>query len=97
MTCGTAGIVDGKFGIDVSTFLRFGALVRSPTVARLHALKLGTSAFFIPDDLKPNRRVEPSEPLMRSWLLLATADVEQLLRICVKLLQEAGQRFPERN
>ena len=52
---------------------------------------------FIPDDLKPNRRVEPSEPLMRSWLLLATADVEQLLRICVKLLQEAGQRFPERN
>jgi hypothetical protein len=36
--------VDGRFGIDPSGFLKLNALVKSPTVARRHALKLGTLA-----------------------------------------------------
>jgi hypothetical protein len=39
-----AGSVDGKFGIDWSGFLKLSAAVRSPTVARRQALRLGTSA-----------------------------------------------------
>src|SRR5215472_16272884 len=57
MTSWTAGMVEGKFGIDVSTFLKFSALVRSPTVERLHALKLGTSA---PKRVSRKRRTEVS-------------------------------------
>jgi len=49
------------------------------------------------DKLKPNRRGESSVPIVRSMLQGAISNVEQLLRICVILLREASQRFPERN
>lgn len=49
------------------------------------------------EQLKPNRRGESTAPLVRSWLRLATTNVEELLRICVTLLQETAKRFPERN
>jgi hypothetical protein len=48
------------------------------------------------EKLKPNRRGQSSVPLVRAMLQKAMRDVEQLLRICVALLREAGQRFPER-
>jgi hypothetical protein len=42
---GRGGTGDGKlFGRDLSVFAKLNALVISPTVARRHALKFGTSA-----------------------------------------------------
>src|SRR6266851_9872434 len=46
---------DGRFGIDRSGTAKLNALVRSPTVARRHALKLGTSA---PNRASRNRNIE---------------------------------------
>src|ERR1700757_708435 len=50
-----AGSVEGRFGVDGSVFLKLSALVRSPTVARRHALRLGTSA---PKRVSRNRNME---------------------------------------
>src|SRR5580700_3446097 len=47
--------VDGKLGIDWSGLLKLSALVKSPTVARRQALKLGTSA---PKRVSRNRNTE---------------------------------------
>ena len=55
MACAIAGIVAGKFGIDVSGALKFSALVISPTAERRQALKLGTSA---PNRVSKNRSTE---------------------------------------
>src|SRR5579863_82478 len=55
MICGIACTVDGRFGIDRSGAAKLNALVRSPTVARRHALKLGTSA---PNRVSRNRKIE---------------------------------------
>src|SRR5215471_6840951 len=44
MTCGIACKVEGKFGTDVSGVAKLKAVVRSPTVDRRQALRLGTSA-----------------------------------------------------
>src|SRR5437879_6530634 len=53
--CGIAGSVEGRAGIDGSGFLKLNALVRSPTVARRHADKLGTST---PKRVSRNRSTE---------------------------------------
>src|ERR1700693_1201927 len=53
--CATAGSVDGKLGIDSSGLLKLSALVKSPTVARRHALRFGTSA---PNRVSRNRNTE---------------------------------------
>src|SRR5580704_973775 len=50
-----AGSVDGNFGIEGSGFLKLNALVKSPTVARRQALRLGTSA---PKRVSRNRNTE---------------------------------------
>jgi hypothetical protein len=44
MTSGIPVVVDGKVGTEKSGTAKLKALVRSPTVARRHALKFGTSA-----------------------------------------------------
>jgi hypothetical protein len=49
------------------------------------------------EKLKPNRRGESSVPFVKGMLEGAIRDVEQLLRICVALLREIGQRFPAPN
>ena len=43
-TCETAVTGLGRLGTEVLGALKLNALVRSPTAARRHALKLGTSA-----------------------------------------------------
>src|ERR1700739_1037301 len=50
-----AGVVAGKFGIDVSGALKFSAVVMSPTVARRQALRFGTSA---PNRVSRNRNTD---------------------------------------
>src|ERR1700680_4550731 len=55
MTCGSAASVDGRLGTDPSGAAKLKALVRSPTVARRHALRLGTSA---PNLVSRNRNIE---------------------------------------
>jgi len=42
--CEMAATGDGRFGMEVFGDLKLNALVRSPTVARRHALRFGTSA-----------------------------------------------------
>jgi len=49
------------------------------------------------DELKPNRRGESSVPIVKAMLKGVIRDVEQLLRICVVLLREIGERLPEPN
>jgi hypothetical protein len=41
---GMAATVEGRDGMEVSGLVKLKALVMSPTVARLHALRFGTSA-----------------------------------------------------
>ena len=43
-TLEAAAATDGRFGIDVSDFVKLNALVISPTVVRRHADRFGTSA-----------------------------------------------------
>src|SRR4051812_9813882 len=50
-----AGIVDGSCGTERSAAAKWNPEVRSPTVARRHALRLGTSA---PNRASRNRRIE---------------------------------------
>src|ERR1022692_242971 len=55
IACASPCRVDGKLGVDWSGFLKLNALVKSPTVARRQALKLGTSA---PNRVSRNRNTE---------------------------------------
>ena len=52
---GSAAVVEGNVGTDVSGLLKLRAFVMSPTVARRHADKLGTSA---PNRVSRKRRIE---------------------------------------
>ena len=54
-TCEMAATGEGRLGIDRFGALKLNALVRSPTVARRHALKLGTSA---PNLVSKNRKMD---------------------------------------
>src|ERR1700682_6748990 len=55
MISGIAVVVDGKLGTESSGTAKLNELVRSPTVARRHALKLGTSA---PNRASRNRNID---------------------------------------
>src|SRR5215469_3822913 len=55
MSCDRGCVGVGRLGIDVSGVLKFSAVVKSPTVARRHALKFGTSA---PNRVSKNRSSE---------------------------------------
>ena len=52
---GSAADVEGKVGTDASGLLKLKAFVMSPTVARRHADKLGTSA---PNRVSMKRSIE---------------------------------------
>src|ERR1700733_3090745 len=54
-TCEIAATGEGRLGIELFGALKLNALVISPTVARRHALRFGTSA---PNLVSKNRRMD---------------------------------------